>query len=99
MKRLILIAAMFTAPAFSADMVARAGKDYVRLMAAPCAGVVSEMLVPAIRDDFLTAAASMNGKEYAACWTLRPDGTVIVAYEDGDVGLIPVTDFKQEDGI
>ena len=99
MKKLVLIAALMCGPAFSADMIARADKDYVRLMASPCAGAVLELLPPAIRDDFLTAAASMNGKDYAACWTLRPDGIVVVAYEDSGIGLIPVTAFKAEAGI
>ena len=46
-----------------------------------------------------TAYATVDGKSYRGCWTLLPDGRVLVRYDDGDSGLVMISEFKPEPGI
>jgi hypothetical protein len=101
MKRilLILIAAFLCGPALADEMVARNGKDSVSLQQAACPAAVLAHIPPTSRDRFQAASAVVDDRSYVACWALRPDGLVILVYEDGDGGLIPATDFRRSPGV
>lgn len=92
-----LLAASFSASA--TDMVARLGKDSVRLTEEPCPVEVIQHVPQGQRGFFRRAFVQINGHEWSACFAARPDGVVIVVYSDGDVGQIPMQIFKQDDGV
>jgi hypothetical protein len=96
MRSLAMAAALLAAPAFADDFVARSGKDVLRLTQQPCHEKVVQLIEQ--RPD-LAAFATIDGKTYLGCWALRADGRVLIRYEDGDAGLIPLTDFEPEKGV
>jgi hypothetical protein len=49
--------------------------------------------VPSIME---RANVIVGGQPFAACWGVRVDGVVVLIYEDGDAGLIPITEFKPD---
>lgn len=97
--KFIFLLLALAGPAIAADMVARKGKDSVRLTDAPCPAAIGQLLPPPIRELFRAASASVDGKTYAACFAMRPDGYVVLQYEDGDAGLVPMHEFKREPGV
>lgn len=94
MKSAGALAALLAAGPALADAVASNGRDTVRLSDKPCAitAVIAQIPEP-LRQGRRTAAASVSGQPFAACWRLIPQG-VHLLYEDGDQGLIPAGDFK-----
>jgi hypothetical protein len=98
MKTLALLLAILCTPAL-AHSVARSGKDTVRITDAPCPQQVLKQLPEGTRGYFRAAFAVVEGKSYAACWAPRNDGTVVLIYPDGDMGLIPLADFNTDPGI
>lgn len=103
MKRLLalvlaLVLALIWLPAM-ADLVASKGSDAVRLTDVACPPTMAVHLPPEIFDRFRAAVAIVDGKTYLGCWALRGDGRVFLRYEDGDAGVIPLRDFKNEPGI
>jgi hypothetical protein len=101
--RLLLIAAALAAgsavAAYSNDtMVARRGGDAVRLWDAPCTYEdVTKRIKPEHRDKFRRAQATISKQEFLACWVVDGDA-VFLMYEDGDQSLIPVSEFKPDQG-
>ncbi|MBC7604022.1 MAG: hypothetical protein H7255_15355 [Ramlibacter sp.] len=94
---LLLCAALAAAaPALAQDFVARQGEDTIRLADAPCEneGVLGK--VPEqFQSQYLKATAVVQGQSFSACW--RKAGEVVhLIYEDGDQGLLPLTDLKAE---
>lgn len=77
-------------------MVTRQGSDSVRLTQGNCPDSVLAHVPQGSRGYFRKALVIYEGKEYVACFALRPDGLVMLVYSDGDAGLIPVSLFTQE---
>lgn len=96
MRVLLLCAALAAAPAFAGDLVARQGGDTVHLADAPCTSPqVLSRLEPRLQDQFKAATATVQGRTFAACWRLTEAGAHLL-YEDGDQGLVPLTELKPE---
>ena len=51
------------------------------------------------RGYFKAAYVQIDGKSLVACWALRTDGMVFIAYADGDGGLIPIAVFEESPGV
>lgn len=98
MKQLLtlVLAGALCGPALAEDMVAKSGSDYIRLTEAPCLG---EYVPEADRGSFRAAYAQVDGESFKACWSMRAGGQVIIAYEDGDWGLVPSHEFKPYLGV
>ncbi|HSV48169.1 MAG TPA: hypothetical protein VLJ58_20430 [Ramlibacter sp.] len=87
-------AALLAAPALAQDVVAFNGRDSVRLTSRPCTSEQVLGGVPqAFRASLREATAVVEGQSYKACWLPRGDDAHLL-YEDGDQGLIPMSDFK-----
>lgn len=99
MRYLLAALVLFTIPARADDMVYRYDKDSVRLTSAPCPEAVLSVIPEPIRSHFKAAFAMYQGKGYAACWAVYKGENIFVQYEDGDMTIIPVMDFKREPGI
>lgn len=94
MKVALLCAALIAAPAFAADLVAYNGRDSVRLADSPCQSEqVLTHVLPQMHSQFRAATAVVDGRTYAACWRVMGPAAHLL-YEDGDQGLIPLTDLK-----
>ena len=92
---LICAAALVAAPALADELVASNGQDSVRLSDKPCSSdQVLKRLTPKFRELMRDANAVVNGQPFRACWIVDGDSAHLL-YEDGDQGLIPLTDFKQ----
>jgi hypothetical protein len=97
MRALILAALVAAAPAMAVP-VARIGGDVVRLTDAPCSGPVLAMIQPGPDHFWLLAHATVDGKPWTPCWRMLGN-SVHLLYEDADQGVIPLTEFKDEQGI
>ena len=97
MKVVLLCAALAAAaPAIARDLVARQGSDSVRLAEGPCqAEQVLSRLDPQMQEKYKEATATVEGRTFAACWRMTPNGAHLL-YEDGDQGLVPTSDLKPE---
>jgi hypothetical protein len=98
MRTILLCAAIaITAtPAFADELVARQGADSVRLAESPCTSEqVLEQLPPQVRSEFSSATAEVEGRIFKACWRKAGQSAHLV-YEDGDQGLIPLSELKPE---
>lgn len=92
---LLCAAALVAAPVLADELVASNGQDSVRLSDKPCSSEqVLEHLTPKFRDLMRDANATVNGQPFRACWMVDGDSAHLL-YEDGDQGLIPLTDFRQ----
>lgn len=80
------------------DLVASNGQDSVRISDKPCSSeVVLAILNPKYRELVRDAWAVVGGQPFRACWLV--DGSdAHLLYEDGDQGMVPLTDFKQDRG-
>lgn len=91
---LLCAAALVAAPALADELVASNGNDSVRLSNGPCTSqAVLNQLKPQFREAMHDATALVDGQSFKACWTVHGDAAHLL-YEDGDQGLIPLTDFK-----
>lgn len=97
MKVVLLCAALAAAaPAIARDLVARQGSDSVRLAEGRCqVEQVLSRLDPQLQEQYKEATATVQGRTFAACWRMTPDGAHLL-YEDGDQGLVPTADLKPE---
>lgn len=97
--RLVVLCAALTAaaaPVFAQDLVARQGNDAVHLGEAPCTSEpVLKLLDPKLQAKYHAASATVQGRTFAACWAMTVNG-VHLMYEDGDQGLVPLSDLKPE---
>jgi hypothetical protein len=80
------------------DMVASDGHDSVRLTQHPCPPAILAMIPADLHAKVKAAVATVDGKDYSACWLARPGG-VILQYEDGDQGVVPMRDFRRGTGV
>lgn len=96
MKVVLLCAALAAAPAIAGNLVARQGGDSVRLAEGPCkAQQVLSQLDPQLQEKYKEAIATVQGRTFAACWRMTPNGAHLL-YEDGDQGLVPASDLRPE---
>lgn len=88
-------AALLAAPVMAEELVASIGGDSVRLSDSQCANEkVLEQFDPGMRSQLKHAIAVLQGQSLEACWIT--DGKVAhLVYEDGDVGLVPLSEFKK----
>lgn len=78
------------------SMVATNGRNSVRLLDVPCSSeAVLQRVSPRVREQMREARATVGGEDYRACWIVYGDSARLM-YEDGDQGLIPLTDFKHD---
>lgn len=100
MKKLLLALALACAPALAdINMVVRDGASYVRLSQAECHPEVAKQIPEELRSMFHAAIAVLDGKTYRGCWVVRADAMVLIVYADGDMAVIPIKLFNQEEGI
>jgi hypothetical protein len=91
---LLCAAALIAAPAWAEEVVASSGNDSVRLSDAPCTNQqVLKLLDPSIRPALHDASATVQGRSFKACWIVHGNAAHLL-YEDGDQGLIPLSDFN-----
>lgn len=94
----LLLSVALACPAH-ADLVARDGSTSVFITEKPC---THRSVLAQIKADFhelwRAGGATINGKAYMGCWAVLK-GTVFLIYEDGDVGQVPVADFKRAPSI
>ena len=96
MRYAILCAALAVAPAFANDLVAYSGGDSVHLSDSPCRNVQVLGTLPAeMHADLRAAAAVLKGQAFTGCWRVIGN-TAHLLYEDGDEGLIPLSDLKPD---
>jgi hypothetical protein len=100
MRALATLAALCLAalapPSIAGDLLTTNGGDSVRLTKDACPSSVLQVLPQGTRGHYRKALVVFEGKEYIACYAVRQDGMVIIAYSDGDMGLIPIGAFKAE---
>jgi hypothetical protein len=98
MKNIVATLLMLSAlPAFAGNPIAKQGDDSVRLTQEPCSHEeILPKLNPELAGYYFTAQAKFGGQDFTACWTLQ-GGQVLLQYADGDQGIIPVGEFKDED--
>jgi hypothetical protein len=91
---LLCAAAVVLAPAWAGEVVASSGHDSVRLSDSPCTNPqVLNQLEPSLRPVLRDATAVVQGQSFKACWVVHGNAAHLL-YEDGDQGLIPLSDFK-----
>jgi hypothetical protein len=91
---LLCAVALAAAPAFADEVVASNGNDSVRLSDAPCSSQpVLKLLEPGLRCALRDATAVVHGQTFKACWIVHGNAAHLL-YEDGDQGLVPLSDFK-----
>jgi hypothetical protein len=94
MRKFVLIAALSLPLIAHADLLARAGKNELRLMEAPCKNeTVRALIKEEWRDKFHAARADVNGKSYEACWIDTNQGVYFVYYENEESAIYPVSVF------
>lgn len=96
MRPIAFLILMLFATLAHAGLIARhPNGDWVRLSAEPCPATVAKLVPEDQRSMFHKALAQVHGKVYTACWTYTPGGALLV-YDDGDQGMVPGADFKEE---
>lgn len=81
--------------------------EMVRLFKETCAGQAAAAVVKVFTSaemsqvaEFQRAKATLEGKDYEACWLADPrQDVVVIVFDDGDVGLIPMAAFKPDRGV
>jgi hypothetical protein len=99
--RPILAAALLCASisVHSASLIAKQGSDWVRIYDQPCADKnVLPRLPEAVRGEYQKAEAFFGGKTFSACWVANGGGVHLI-YEDGDQGIVPFRDLKEDAGV
>jgi len=87
-------AALVAVPVWAVEVVASNGDDSVRLTDQPCTiPTVLNRLPPNVRVLVHDAVATVQGESFKACWVIEGDAAHLL-YEDGDQGLVPLTDFR-----
>jgi hypothetical protein len=95
---LIIVGMLWPRPARADVLITSNGQDSVRLYDTPCVNLAVLAHIHARYHDQMRRADAMVGsKPFAACWIVDGDSAHLM-YEDGDQGLIPLTDFQRDDG-
>lgn len=80
--------------ALANDLVVNEGNDTIRFSDAACSSqAVLKRIEPEAHARFRTAFATLQGQRYTACWSVMSTAVLLV-YEDGDQGLVPVSRLK-----
>lgn len=80
--------------ALANDLVVNEGNDSIRLSEAACSSqAILQRIEPKAHTHFRTASATLQGQRYTACWSIVSTAVLLV-YEDGDQGLVPVSKLK-----
>jgi hypothetical protein len=100
MRKLICAALLCAAgSSFANTMLARQGSDWVRVTDKPCTDQrVLSHLAPGAESRFMAASSIIGGAPFAACWTLSGNMALII-FDDGDKGMIPLSEFKEDLGV
>ncbi len=101
MRAIVFILLLIAFPAQAADMVMRDGaarENVVRLTQQPCHDVILQAIRDPYKELVRAAYATIDGHSYRACWAVLR-GDVILQYEDGDSGTIPLLDFTRDPGV
>lgn len=78
------------------SLIARDGKNYVRIETAACTNDAVKVWVnPRWHADLRRGNATLEGVAYELCW-LSDNGFVYAFYADGDAAKLPVTLFLPE---
>lgn len=92
---LLCAAALLAAPAMADEVIASNGADSVRLSDSQCTSdKVLEQVTPPLREKLRDAVATISGQSFKACWLVEGNMAHLV-YEDGDQGLVPLTEFRK----
>lgn len=92
---LLCAAALLAAPAMADEVIASNGADSVRLSDSQCTSEkVLEQATPPVREKLRDAVATISGQSFKACWVVEGNMAHLV-YEDGDQGLVPLTEFRK----
>jgi hypothetical protein len=92
---LFCAAVLMSAPVIAEEVVATNGSDSVRLSDAQCSNdKVLELVPPAVRAQLRDATAMIQGQSLKACWRVH-GGAAHLLYEDGDQGIVPLTEFRK----
>lgn len=92
---LLCAAALLAAPAMADEVIASNGADSVRLSDSQCTSEeVLEQVTPPLREKLRDAVATISGQSFKACWVVEGNMAHLV-YEDGDQGLVPLTEFRK----
>lgn len=98
MRHFLASLLLLAAPAMAADMVSKQGNDSARITDKPCPVEVLKVIEQGQRGDFRAAFVVFQGKQFAACWRMMGNLAFLV-YADGDQGVIPLADFKPDEGV
>jgi hypothetical protein len=100
MRSLVCAALLCAAgSAMSASLIAKQGNDWVRIYNQPCTDEkVLDRIPEPSRKGFQKANAMVGGKVYSACWAAG-NGGVHLVYDDGDQGIVPFGDLKEDLGV
>ena len=94
MRKLLVVLLLIASPALADELIASNGADVVRLSDKPCSSeAVLSRVTPRFHQIMRDATALVAGAEYRACWVVNGESAHLL-YEDGDQGIIPLSDFK-----
>ncbi len=95
MKRIIVfLLLLFALPAWAEELMSTNGVDTAWIADGPCDASVLKHIPQGDRGYYRAARAQADGKQWIACWVLRPDQVVLIVYTDGTLGLIHSNHFK-----
>lgn len=96
-----LIVLLALAASAHADPVWRSTQTTLRLTMEPCreAKIEEKITLKAPSPPVLRAVITYRGRVIEACWTMDAESkSVVVMDVEGDIGLVPMKDFKQDRG-
>jgi hypothetical protein len=92
---LFLILLLLTPLALAETRVLRQGNDEVRVFDGPCVSAETIGRIPENeREGWKKVQGYINGQRYFGCWRPLDEAFVYILWEDGDQGLIPLTELK-----
>lgn len=93
-KLFTIILLLIAGPLLAGDRIASRGGDHVRISDLPCPYASVLRFIPEEqRKDFQKADSRFQGQRYFACWRNIGEAVHLI-YEDGDQGVIPVSELK-----
>jgi hypothetical protein len=95
MKKLILLLVLLVATGcLAGERVARQGDDEVHVFDSPCVSAQTIIRIPEnAREGWGKMQGRYQGERFFGCWRALGDN-ILILWEDGDQGLLPVQDFK-----
>lgn len=98
MEKLLIffVAILLALSAFAADVMSLTiGKSTLTLQSTPCNPAVQAILQPQYRAKFRNAKETFEGQPIKACWIMNKPDSIVVVYEDGESGTIPLKMFTR----